>query len=339
MEYTLHKDFSEIPAEAWNGLAQAGISDTPFARREMLVEWWKTLGGGEWKGAELVLISASEAGRLVGIAPLFKAEYEGRTELLMVGSIEVSDYLDLIVRLEDLPGFLSGLLDFLAAAGPCGRLPLDWYNIPDDSPTLEALKAEAGKRGWAYHEEIYRPTPRISLEGGFDAYLARIDKKQRHEIRRKMRRAAEGSATVRFHLVEDGAGLDTEIEAFFDLMVHDPNKAEFLRPEMRTHVAGLIRTAFEHGYLWLAFLTVNGTKAAAALNFDYRNKLWGYNSGVSREFMELSPGWVLLTHQIQWACDHGRFEFDFMRGDEDYKYRFGGVNKFVMRLVVSPPEV
>ncbi len=339
MEYTLHKEFSEIPAEAWNELAQAGISDTPFARHEMLAEWWKTLGGGEWKQAELILISASEGGHLVGIAPLFKAEYEGRTALLMVGSIEVSDYLDLIVRLEDLPRFLSGLLDFLAASDPCRQLPLDWYNIPDDSPTLAALKAEAGKRSWTFREEVFRPTPRISLEGSFEAYLARIDKKQRHEIRRKMRRAAESPVPVRFQLVEDGANLDTEIEAFFDLMAHDPNKAEFLRPAMRTHVAGLIRTAFEHGYLWLAFLTVSDNKAAAALNFDYANKLWGYNSGVSRDFMELSPGWVLLTHQIQWACDHGRSEFDFMRGDEDYKYRFGGVNKHVMRLVASPPEV
>src|SRR5512135_3759221 len=105
MEYTLHQDFSEIPASAWNALAEAGISDTPFARHEMLSEWWKTLGGGEWQQAKLVLISASESGSLVGIAPLFKAHYDDRDALLLVGSIEVSDYLDLIVRLEDLPRF------------------------------------------------------------------------------------------------------------------------------------------------------------------------------------------------------------------------------------------
>lgn len=338
MEYTLHKDFSEIPAEAWNELAQAGISDTPFARHEMLSEWWKTRGGGEWPEAELVLISASEEGKLVGIAPLFKAEYEGRAALLLVGSIEVSDYLDLIVREQDLPRFAAGLLDFLGKPGGCHRIPLDWYNIPDSSPTLPILKAEAEIRRWEYQEEVYRPTPRISLEGGFDAYLSRIDKKQRHEIRRKMRRAAESPAPVHFYLVEDGSNLQAEIEAFFELMTHDTNKAEFLKPEMRAHVSALIRTAFEQGYLWLAFLTINGTKAAAALNFDYGNKLWGYNSGVSRDFMELSPGWVLLTHQIQWACDHGRYEFDFMRGDEEYKYRFGGVNKYVMRAVITPPQ-
>jgi CelD/BcsL family acetyltransferase involved in cellulose biosynthesis len=337
MEYTLHKDFSEIPASAWNALAEAGISDTPFARYEMLSEWWKTLGGSEWQEAQLVLISASENGNLVGIAPLFKAQYEGRTALLLVGSIEVSDYLDLIVRAADLSRFISGLLDFLAQSGPCDSLPFDWYNLPDDSPTLVALKAESEKRGWTYHEEVYRPTPRISLEGGFEAYLARVEKKQRHEIRRKMRRAAESDQPVRFELVNDAAILDDEIASFLDLMSHDTNKADFLKPAMRDHVATLIRTAFEHGYLWMAFLSIGGIRAAAAFNFDYKNKLWGYNSGVSRDFMELSPGWVLLTHEIQWACEHGRHEFDFMRGDEEYKYRFGGVNKYVMRVIAAPP--
>ena len=337
MEYTSHKDFSEIPASAWNALVEAGITDIPFARHEMLSEWWKTLGGGEWQQAELVLVSASENGKLIGIAPLFKTEYDGRAALLIIGSIEVSDYLDLIVRLEDLPRFLSGLFDFLGQSGPCGGLPFDWYNLPDTSPTLAALKAETEKRGCSYRQEIYRPTPRISLDGGFDAYLARIDKKQRHEIRRKMRRAAESEVPVHFSIVEDRATLDAEIESFFHLMTQDTNKAGFLKPAMRAHVSALIRTAFENGYLWLAFLSIDGVKAAAALNFDYKNKLWGYNSGVSRDFMELSPGWVLLTHQIQWACEHGRFEFDFMRGDEEYKYRFGGVNKYVMRAIVSAP--
>jgi CelD/BcsL family acetyltransferase involved in cellulose biosynthesis len=50
--------------------------------------------------------------------------------------------------------------------------------------------------------------------------------------------------------------------------------------------------------------------------------------------MELSPGWVLLANTIQWCCENGRYEFDFMRGDEEYKYRFGGVNRFVMRARV-----
>jgi CelD/BcsL family acetyltransferase involved in cellulose biosynthesis len=338
MNFTLHHDFSEIDPSAWNALVVQSIADTPFSRYEYLSEWWKTLGGGEWKDAQLVLVSATENDQLIGIAPLFIAEYDGRQALLFVGSIEISDYLDLIVREADLPRFLTRLIDFLASHIPdalrfnSGQAwsALDWYNLPDCSPTLAALKAESGRRGWNYHEEIYRPTPRIALNGSFEDYLSRIDKKQRHEIRRKMRRAAE-SGRVRFYIVEKDADIGPELESFFHLMVQDPNKAMFLKDVMRDQMSKSIRIAHEQGYLWLAFLEVDGVNAAASLNFDYRNKLWGYNSGVSRDFMDLSPGWVLLAYTIQWCCENGRAEFDFMRGDEEYKYRFGGVNRFVMR--------
>lgn len=330
MNFILHKDFSEFSAGTWNNLVEESIADTPFSRYEYLSKWWETLGGGEWNSAELVLISASENDRLVGVAPLFITEYDGQPALMLVGSIEISDYLDLIVRANDLPRFLSGLLDFLAASSAGHWSAIDWYNVPDSSPTLAALKEEAGKRGWEHHEEIYRPTPRIALNGSFEEYLARLDKKQRHEIRRKMRRAAE-SGRVRFYVVDKDAAIESELESFFQLMIQDPNKALFLKDDMRDQMSSTIRAAHEGGYLWLGILEIDGDKVAASLNFDYKNKLWGYNSGVSRAHMELSPGWVLLAHVIQWCCEHGRDEFDFMRGDEEYKYRFGGVNKYVIR--------
>ena len=336
MDFSLHKDFSEIPAAAWNTLVEQSIADTPFSRYEYISQWWKTLGGGEWQNVELVLVSAREGDELIGIAPLFLAEHDGQRALMLVGSIEISDYLDLIVREQDLERFLSGLLDF-AAATQNGWAGLDWYNIPDTSPTLAGLKAEAERRGWTHSEEVYRPTPRIPLSGSFEEYLARIDKKQRHEIRRKMRRAAESDKNVRFYIVNGTENLDSEIDAFFNLMIQSPEKELFLHPAMREQMNATLRDAHAHGYLWLGFLEVDGAKTAASLNFDYKNKLWGYNSGVSSEHRELSPGWVLLAHTIQWCCENGRYEFDFMRGDEEYKYRFGGVNKYVMRARVTRP--
>ena len=331
MEFILHKDFSDFSATEWNALVQQSIADTPFSRYEYLSKWWKTLGGDEWQQAELVLVSARENDQLIGLAPLFIADYDGQQALMLVGSIEISDYLDLIVHESDLPRFVAGLFDFLDSSSSSEWSAIDWYNIPDSSPTLAALKAESEKRGWNHHEEVYRPTPRIPLNGSFEEYLSRIDKKQRHEIRRKMRRAAESDLNVRFVMIDKDADIDSEIDTFFHLMIQDPNKANFLTPLMREQMTATIRTAFEQGYLWLAFLEVGGAKVAASLNFDYKNKLWGYNSGVSREHRELSPGWVLLAHTIQWCCENGRYEFDFMRGDEDYKYRCGGVNRYVMR--------
>ncbi len=335
MDFTFHKDLTEFDPVEWNALLSESISDVPFLRYEYLDAWWATRGGGEWPDAELVLVSARKDGRLVGIAPLFLAEHEGRQALMLLGSIEISDYLDLIVRREDLPCFLSGLLDCLASDSAPAWSAFDWYDLPDTSPTLATLEAEAAKRGWTFYREPFRPTLYVPLPGDFEQYLAGIDKKQRHEIRRKMRRAQESGQNVRWYIVTDETTLDAEIDAFLALMANDHHKEDFLTDVMRTQMRSSVHAAFKAGWLQLAFLEVDGRKAAGYLNFDYGNRIWVYNSGLDFTFRDVSPGWVLLGYLLQWANEHGRSEFDFMRGDEDYKVKFGGIRREVMRVMVE----
>ena len=337
MDFTLHNNFSELAplAAEWNALLVESITHVPFLRYEYLSAWWVTRGGGEWPESELFIVTAHQNGRLVGIAPLFFAQNrDNDPALLLLGSIEISDYLDLIVRLADLPDFLSGLLEFIGQNGPANWRALDWHNLLESSPTLPIFKAEAEKRGWTFTQEQTYHAPSVLLTGDFETYLSAIDKKQRHEIRRKMRRAEESGRNVRWYIVEDGPTLEAEVEAFLTLMADDPEKTAFLTPPMREQMHLSCRAAFENGWLQLAFLEADGQKAAAYLNFDYLNRIWVYNSGLGQRFMDLSAGWVLLGYLLQWANENKRTEFDFMRGDEDYKYRFGGVDKFVIRAKV-----
>ena len=150
-----------------------------------------------------------------------------------------------------------------------------------------------------------------------------------------MRRAEESGQGIRWYIVEDESSLDAEVEAFLELMAEDPEKGAFLTAPMRRQMHLACRAAFEGGWLQLAFLEAGGQKAAGYLNFDYLNRIWVYNSGMDRRFTDLSAGWVLLGHLLQWANENKRTEFDFMRGDEEYKYRFGGLDKFVVRAKVS----
>jgi CelD/BcsL family acetyltransferase involved in cellulose biosynthesis len=173
--------------------------------------------------------------------------------------------------------------------------------------------------------------PFIPLPRHWPTYLSSLDKKQRHEIRRKARRLEESGIPWRWYIVQQAETLDAEAEDFLRLMANDPAKAEFLTPLMRQQMLRTIRCAFDAGCLQLSFLEIDGQKAAAYLSFDYLNRIWVYNSGLDRQFVEFSPGWVLLTYLLRWANENGRIEFDFMRGDEEYKYRFGAANRMVVR--------
>jgi CelD/BcsL family acetyltransferase involved in cellulose biosynthesis len=330
-----NEHFDDLRNE-WNDLLEHSASHVPFLRYEYLRTWWDTLGGGEWKQGELnLVVGRNPQGKLCGIAPLFFTNNrEGESALMLLGSIEISDYLDIICRPEDLSLFISELLSRLLKPDIPDWQVLDFYNILENSPTLPALQEAAIQVGWEYSQQKLSHCPYIPLPGDWETYLAGIDKKQRHEIRRKIRRAESAGVPVCWYIVEDEAGLDSEIDAFLHLMGQDADKQAFLTDVMRTQLRNAVRAAFREGWLQLAFLEINGEKAAGYLNFDYGNHIWVYNSGLDYRFSAYSPGWVLLAYLLQWANESGRQAFDFMRGDEDYKYRFGAIDRFIVRAQV-----
>ena len=338
MDLTLYREFDDALKTDWNDLLAESITHVPFLRYEYLKVWWETRGGGEWpQDAQLAIVTARQDGRLVGVAPLFQANWEGRPALLLLGSIEISDYLDLIARPDDLPGFVTALLAFLRSDE--NGLPdweaLDLYNVLESSPALAALEQGAGQSGDSYQQESFRPALTIELPGDWETYLAGIDKKQRHEIRRKMRRAQSADAQVRWYIADDPAAIDAQAEDFLRLMELDEEKAAFLTEPMRETFRRTIRCAFDEGCLLLSFLEVDGKNVAGYLSFDYLNQLWVYNSGMDFGYNEYSPGWVLLGELLKWANENGRQAFDFMRGDEDYKIRFGAQKRDVLRVTFT----
>ena len=339
MDFKLYTSFPEDLEAEWNNLLDHSVPHVPFLRHEYLSVWWQTRGGGEWaQQVGLAVVTARQDGQLVGIAPFFHVpNHQGRPALLPLGAIEISDYLDVVARPEDRPAFLSGLLPFLASAPIATWQVLDFYNLLENSSTLPALEAAARENGWSYKVEPLQHSPYIPLPGDWDVYLAGIDKKQRHEIRRKMRRLEENGLPVSWYVVDDNKCLEHELESFLGLMAQDPDKARFLTPAMRETFRLTMHCAYDRGCLNLAFLEIGGIKAAGYLSFDYLNRIWVYNSGIDFRFVDLSPGWVLLGYLLRWANEQHYSEFDFMRGDEQYKYRFGAIDRFVVRAIVERP--
>jgi CelD/BcsL family acetyltransferase involved in cellulose biosynthesis len=338
MELTLHSEFPIDLEKEWDELLNESITHVPFLRYQYLIDWWTTRGGGEWPDdSELAIITARQDSRLIGIAPFFISTHEDEKHLLLLGSIEISDYLDVICREEDLTAFIDELMIFLKEklVGEKGIQQLDMYNICDCSPVISALKSAADAQDFKFESRRLQHTPYISLPGDWERYLEQLDKKQRHEIRRKMRRMSEGDVKVELYITDEAGKLEDDMDDFLDLMAQDSEKAEFLSPLMRQQMKNAMRCAFSKNCLQLSFLLIEGQKAAGYFSFDFLNRIWVYNSGINYMYEAYSPGWVLLGYMLKWANEHGREEFDFMRGNEDYKYKFGAVDRFILRLTVD----
>ena len=82
-------------------------------------------------------------------------------------------------------------------------------------------------------------------------------------------------------------------------------------------------------------MEIAGRPVATYFCFDYQNQVLVYNSGYDPQlYPQLSSGWILLSHVIQHAISQGRTGLDFLQGNEDYKYRFGGRDTLVYRTLI-----
>ena len=337
MKYQIITDFDQITEKEWGQVLEHSNISSPFLHYGFQRTWWSFLGGGEWQNADLHIITATTDDMLVGIAPLFITVHEGEKQVHFIGSFEICDYLDFIVPAQSSFEFIKQVLDLLFNDPKKTIDKIILYNIPENSPTIAALDQLEEMESWAIEIEKAYHTPAITLPEDWDTYLMDIDKKQRHEIRRKMRRA-EGSEEddVSWCIIGKDDDLDQAIADFLGLMENDPDKARFLTDSMRKQMYAIIRWADSAGILQLSFLTINGKNAAGYLCFDVAGRMWVYNSGFSPGFGYYSPGWVLLGYLIQHAINNGKTHFDFMRGDEKYKYRFGAQDGLVMKSTITP---
>lgn len=329
--YTDAAGFATLRDE-WNPLLRDSASNTIFLTWEWQSTWWEHLGKGE-----LYLVTVRDGSHLSGIAPLYLTPTDdGLNELSIVGCRDVSDYLDLIAASGREEKVYGALLDWLESdEAPAWDLA-DLCNIPAASPTHSLLAEMAAARGYQVKTEVEDVCPIIPLPSTWDEYLSSLSKKQRHEIRRKIRRA-EGSGQIGWYIVNEERDLATEIDAFIELhQKSHVDKDEFMDAQMKGFFHAAAQVLHEAGWLQLAFMEVNGEKAATMLNFDYQDSILVYNSGYDpHKYARLSPGIVLLAYCIQHAIELGRAEFDFLRGDEEYKLRFGAEPTEIYRLVIT----
>ncbi|MCS7059601.1 MAG: GNAT family N-acetyltransferase [Anaerolineae bacterium] len=321
----------DLLAHEWNPLLEHSTTNTLFLTREWQKVWWQGLGEGELR----VLTMRDEAGHLIGIAPLFFSSGEiSGAEVAFVGCREVSDYLDFIFARGSEPACLQALLDYLAGPACLPWREIGLCNIPETSPTLTLLPPLAQALGWQVETRFEDVCPIVQLPASFEDYLALLDGKERRELVRKLRRAGE---EVHLVFAREAVTLDRDMDDFIRLMKASmPSKAAFMTPRMERFFRLAARAMFDAGWLELSFLEVNGERAATYLNFVYDNAVLVYNSGLDPyKYAYLSPGQVLLGRLIEKAIHDGRRAFDFLQGNEEYKYQFGGKDLKLYTMYIS----
>ncbi len=294
-------------AELWEPIFQQTEDASPF----ISYEWYYALSCNLLRDDPTVILF-SENSQTIGIIP---ARLDHNT-IRMIGDERVTDLNDVIC----LPGYEQKISETIASFIERNKLHVDLFPLDPDSSLilylprfLDTVKVDEADT-----------CPILLLPDSWDRYLASLSSKSRHELRRKLRKAV---GTI-IKTVEPG-----QINMLFKSMrISDKSKKDFLTPD----VCGFFKmlAVFFHEKGWLRFRAafVNSQPIAVLFAFTFRRRIYLYNTGFEPEYGNLSPGIVTIGLDIKDAIDEGFKAYDFLRGGEEYKYRFGAKEHYTMRV-------
>ncbi len=310
------ESFEGIEAE-WEGLLQSSVSNTIFLTPYWQKTWWESVRPD---GQELKVLRFRDDDTTIGIAPLVLQD----GLITFLGSTDLWDIHDFVVmkgREEDFFQAFAGYLE-----------DEDWTefkleSILEDSPTLEGMLGLAEAKGYRTEQGLEGELLGVDLPGTWDEYLAGLRKKDRHELRRKLRKLS-GEVDFSIQRLEDVDSISESIDEFLSLMAQSrEEKSEFLTEERGEFFRDVLLEMAGRGYLSLFFMEVEGVRTAATVCFDYNNVLSLYNSGHNLEYASLGTSFLLKALCIQGAISDGKEYFDMLRGTEQYKYHLGAKGK------------
>ena len=275
--------------------------------------WWDTFGSGRVP----YLCSVRHKNELIGIAPFM---IKGESALFM-GDTDVCDYVDVIVR----PGrgveFFEVLLQHLRQKGVSH---LDLGVMRAESAVLRDISAPAKRLDATVLFEPEDVSRELELPPNWDAFLKGLTGKERHEIRRKLRRLNE-AAQVNFRVVESKAEVAEQIDTFFELFKSNrSDKSAFMTAERISFFRLLAEAMAEAEILKLFFLDLDDRPAAAVMCFDYNSTVYLYNNGYDERYRSLSIGQLSKVFTIKDSIERSKIRYDFLKGTEIYKKRLGG---------------
>ena len=311
--------------EEWESVLRDSPVASIFLSPQWQEVWWENFSGAREMTGFAVAAPDGGVNALASLSRLDNA-------IGFVGAPDTFDYNDFLARPGFEENFYGTLLDVLHG-WEWDELRLD--SLIEDSPTLAHLPDLARGRGYTVEVEYEDVTSGVALPGDWEQYLGLLSKKDRHELRRKLRRL-DAQTDWRWYCLTSPDEVMAGFDKFLSLMMMSrSDKEEYMTPERERFFRSLARRMAELDQIRLFFMEVEGEEVAASLCFDYGQARLLYNSGYDPSFAYYSVGLLLHAMCVKDATEQGIGYFDFLRGPEPYKAHLGGQQKNLYRLVVK----
>ncbi|MDY6878767.1 MAG: GNAT family N-acetyltransferase [Thermodesulfobacteriota bacterium] len=286
--------------------------DCPFVLPPFLKAWWSAFG----EGLAPHICVARQGAEAIGMAPLYIQGSVAR----FIGDTNVCDYQDFVMSPGRERDFFPILFEHLRLEGVT---ELVLGHVRGESRTLSFLAGMEESLDCRVLYEKWGTSWEIELPSTWNEFLNMLTGKERHEIRRKLRRLHE-AGNITYRKVEEKGAVTEALETFLALFSSNrPDKASFMDHQMSHFFRSLARAMAEVKILNLFFLELDATPVAAVMCFNHNAATYLYNNGYDQRYAPLSVGLLSKVLSIRQSIRSGKKRYDFLKGNEDYKRRLG----------------
>ncbi len=325
-------------AGEWRELFKRSGCRNAFLSFEWLGAWWRHWG----RRHRLWIVTVrTRSGRLVAVAPFYvRRSLLGGwapSALCFLGTPGVgSDHMNVLVE----PEYAEFSVDAIVQLVVAQRAEWDYIELADSeesSPTM--TRFFQGLQDFGMSPEVTRTIdcPYTELPATFERYLEGVGANLRYNFRRRWR-ALEREGNAEFLTLAGGPELHErfgELVQLHRLRFGNQRKhSSFLALDVQAfHADALTRLAAED-LARLFVLQVGGRTVAALYGFSSGKTFSFFQSGMDPAWAKLSVGLVLMGCSIREAIRSGHDHFDFLRGDEAYKFQWATQTRRVATICV-----
>jgi len=312
-DYTVTKESFDNLSHFWLKPQTFLNWDSIFILPPWLEVWRKVFGSA----ADPCLYAVRQNKEIIGLAPIL---IDGNEACLM-GSDDVCDFLDFVVAPGGEANFFNSLLDQLKQEG-IRRLNLGL--LRPDSTVLTHLIPVAEGRAYDVSCQAEDVSLEMDLPESWDGYLGSLSGKQRHEVRRKLKRFRE-KGNSKYRIVEGREEVRDTMDLFLRFFRESRrDKTSYLTPKREAFFRAIADAMAGEHLLRIGILDLEDKPVAAIMYFEYNGIVYLYNSGYDPEYGSMGVGLISKILCIKDSTEKGIKKFDFLKGAEVYKYRLGG---------------
>ncbi len=270
----------------------------------------------------LRIVVFRQDGELVGILPCFLHHWKGRSQLTLVGS-GVSDYLDPVFEKQWVARILELLHTHLKTWADWDIC--DWQDLSADTP-LRALGSILPET----------PASAVPIHQPFGSFLANRPKDLRRNLRR-YREKAEATGCLTFQVVETARAelMDALVELHAARWSKEGQSGMIQANRSEAFLREVTDLFGARGCMRFFVLRFGEVIAAIILAWCNQTSLFGYLSAFHPQYEKFGFGSELLARALEYAHDNGYREWNFLRGDEPYKFSWGAQAAAKCRVVIS----